>query len=114
MSGISTHVLDLSAGRPAAGVRVTLERRREDRGWTALPEARTDRDGRVTSLLPEGGSLEGGTYRLRFETGAYFAERGLETFHPFVEIVFTVADPAEHHHVPLLLSPHGYTTYRGS
>lgn len=114
MSGISTHVLDLSAGRPAAGVRVTLERRQGDGGWTAFPETRTNEDGRVPTLLPEGGSLEGGTYRLRFETGGYFAGRGQETFHPFVEIVFTVADSDEHHHVPLLLSPYGYTTYRGS
>ena len=114
MSGISTHVLDTSAGRPAAGVRVTLARRAADDSWTAIPQAETDGDGRVGSLLPEGEPLSAGTYRVRFETGDYFSGEGRGTFHPFVEIVFSVADPGEHYHVPLLLSPYGYTTYRGS
>ncbi|MFQ5680085.1 MAG: hydroxyisourate hydrolase [Gemmatimonadota bacterium] len=122
MSGITTHVLDTAAGRPAAGVAVTLERRAADGGWRELARARTDEDGRTGELLP-GDALAGapresepgfGEYRLRFEVGEYYGRRGEATFYPYVEIVFRIADPAQHYHVPLLLSPFGYTTYRGS
>jgi 5-hydroxyisourate hydrolase len=111
MSGISTHVLDTSRGRPAEGVPVRLERR-QDGGWRALGSSRTDRDGRARDLVP--GSAETGTYRLTFDTAAYFASAGVEGFYPVVEVVFEVRDPAQNHHVPLLLSPFGYSTYRGS
>ena len=100
---LSTHVLDTSAGRPAAGVRVTLETR-EGR---PLGEGVTDADGRIGSFGPE--ALERGDYRLRFDTGAYAVG-----FYPEVVVVFTIAEPGQHHHVPLLLSPYGYSTYRGS
>lgn len=111
MTGISTHVLDTSAGAPARGVPVSLEARRED-GWATVGTHMTDDDGRVADLLPDG--VAEGTYRIRFDTGAYFAARGVRGFYPEVTVVFEVANAGEHHHVPLLLSPFGYSTYRGS
>ena len=113
MSGISTHVLDVSRGVPAPGIKVSLSRLGPGGQWSPAGEGTTDADGRVASLL-RGGDLERGEFRLRFETGAYFASAGVESFYPFVEIVFGVGDAARHYHVPLLLSPFGYTTYRGS
>lgn len=109
---ISTHVLDTAAGRPAAGVAVRLERR-ADGGWTTLTDAITDDDGRVGDLL-DGADPAAGIHRLTFDTGGYHAARGATGFHPEVVITFEVVIPEEHHHVPLLLSPYGYTTYRGS
>ena len=113
MNAITTHVLDISIGKPAAGVPVTLEAHGSG-GWKSLASAVTNADGRVRDLLPEGRALAPGTYRLRFETAAYFRARGVESFYPHVEIAFIVQDAAQHHHVPLLLSPFGYSTYRGS
>lgn len=116
MSGISTHVLDTARGQPAAGVAVMLAVRSGER-WTELSRSTTDADGRVANLLPpplpHKAKAPGGTYRLRFEVGAYFAAQGLQTFYPYVEVVFTLQDE-RHHHVPLLISPFGYSTYRGS
>jgi 5-hydroxyisourate hydrolase len=114
MSGITTHVLDTAAGRPASGVPVRLEVQLDGRGWVILAERKTDGDGRVRDLLAEGARLDAGTYRLTFGTGAYFAEQGKETFFPEATVVFEIRDAAQHHHVPLLLSPYGYSTYRGS
>lgn len=108
MGTLSTHVLDTSAGRPAAGVGVVLEAV----DGTAVGEGTTDRDGRVGSIGPE--RLAPGDYRLRFASGEYFAARGEEGFYPEVVVVFTIADESEHYHVPVLLSPFGYSTYRGS
>jgi 5-hydroxyisourate hydrolase len=102
MSTLSTHVLDTAAGLPALGVRVRLE----TRAGTPLDEGVTDQDGRIGSL---GGELTGGDYVLRFETDAHYEH----SFFPEVVVVFTIADE-RHHHVPLLLSPYGYSTYRGS
>jgi 5-hydroxyisourate hydrolase len=113
VSGLSTHVLDLALGRPAAGVPVRLEALR-DGAWAPLAEAATNADGRVARLLPEGAALVPGDYRLTFDTAAYFAARGGESFYPAVAVAFTVRDAAQHYHVPLLLSPFGYSTYRGS
>jgi 5-hydroxyisourate hydrolase len=117
MSAITTHVLDTAAGRPAAGVAVVLERHAGG-AWRKLGAGSTDADGRLRDLLPAGAGLEAGTYRLTFATGAYFAARGIASFHPEVAVSFLVAAEKvphyEHHHVPLLLSPFGYTTYRGS
>ncbi len=113
MSNITTHVLDTSRGRPAAGVRVTLEQP-EGGGWRVLGRGTTDADGRLKDLLPAGRALSEGTHRLTFDTAGYFAVRGVESFYPSVQIVFVVRDGAEHYHVPLLLSPYGYSTYRGS
>lgn len=114
MSAITTHVLDTARGRPAAGVPVALAILGDDGRWTELAAAPTDQGGRVGNLLPENVTDPKGTYRLRFEVGKYFDAQKREAFYPYVEIVFTVRQPGEHHHVPLLLSPYGYTTYRGS
>jgi 5-hydroxyisourate hydrolase len=117
VSGLSTHVLDTAAGRPAAGVPVRLEVQREGE-WSELARATTNADGRVAALLPPGTALEAATYRLTFDTAAYQAARAgagfYPGFYPWVSVVFTVRDPGQHHHVPLLLSPYGYSTYRGS
>jgi len=113
MSAITTHVLDTSLGRPAAGVAVRLERR-EGASWIELGRGATDGDGRCRNLLPEGVSLQPSIYRLSFDSAAYFGGRGVPTFYPEVSVVFEVREPAQHHHVPLLLSPFGYSTYRGS
>jgi 5-hydroxyisourate hydrolase len=106
MSVVTTHVLDSVTGLPARGVAVRLE----GRGVTA--EARTDDDGRVRDLGPA--RLERGTYRVVFATGDWFAAQRRETFYPEVVVTFTVDDPDGHLHVPLLLSPYAYSTYRGS
>lgn len=108
---ISTHVLDTARGRPAANVSVVLTRADSE---TPLAQAATDADGRVKEFVGAGITLAAGAYRLTFETAAYFERQGAETFYPRVEILFTVRDPAQHHHVPLLLGAYGYTTYRGS
>jgi 5-hydroxyisourate hydrolase len=113
MSGISTHVLDLTRGTPAAGVMVRLSRL-ADEVWTEIAVLATDEDGRVRALPGEGMALTRGQYRLHFETGEYFHRRGGSGFHPYIEVVFEIADPAENYHVPLLLTPFGYSTYRGS
>lgn len=106
MSSLSSHVLDAGTGRPASGVRIELR----DATGAALGSATTDDDGRTRDFPP----LAAGDYRLVFATGAYFAAREQATFYPSVEIAFTVADPGAHYHVPLLLSPFAYSTYRGS
>jgi 5-hydroxyisourate hydrolase len=113
MSAITTHVLDTARGRPAAGLGVRLERRDGER-WSTLAERVTDADGRVRDLLAAGVTPAPGTYRLVFATGAYLGADGAAAFYPEVSVVFELRDPAQHHHVPLLLSPFGYTTYRGS
>jgi 5-hydroxyisourate hydrolase len=113
MSGISTHVLDTSIGRPAAGVPVSLEFL-DGKTWKQVSRTTTDANGRVAQLLPAGPKLAAGFYRLSFDTAAYFEARKADWFYPHVAIVFGVADASQNYHVPLLLSPHGYTTYRGS
>ncbi len=113
MSSITTHVLDTARGLPAAGVPVVLERVRGGEAAEELGRGVTDADGRLRTLLGER-ALEAGTYRLRFDTSAYFADQGEEGFYPEVSVLFEIRDPSKHHHVPLLLSPYGYSTYRGS
>jgi len=110
---ISTHVLDTSRGRPAAAVPVVLEAVDAAGSSRELGRQATDADGRVRELAPDD-ALGAGTYRLTFDTGAYFRALGAESFYPTVSVVFVVADPTQHHHVPLHLSPFGYSTYRGS
>ena len=110
---ITTHVLDTAAGRPGRGIAIELERAGLGGGWQPVGAGATDDDGRLRTLTPPG-PVEPGTYRIRFQTGAYFAAQGLAGFFPVVEIQFTVADGAQHYHVPLLLSPFGFSTYRGS
>lgn len=113
MSTISTHILDTSRGVAAARVHVMLERETSKEEWAALADAFTDADGRVKALVAPG-SVVPGTYRLTFETGAYWESLGLACFHPLVEVLFTITDASKHHHVPLLVSPFGYSTYRGT
>jgi 5-hydroxyisourate hydrolase len=105
---LSTHVLDAALGRPAAGVGVRLEGLP---GGELLAETNTDHDGRVRELAVD---LTAGPYRITFDTGGYFAATGQQGFYPEVAVTFVVTDPGEHHHVPLLLSPFAYSTYRGS
>ena len=109
MTGITTHILDVSRGLPAPDVAVKLEIRDGD-DWVLLSETSTDADGRARFLDAEPAT---GDYRLTFEVAAYFAAHQTPAFYPFVQIVFTIREP-KHHHVPLLLSPFGYSTYRGS
>jgi 5-hydroxyisourate hydrolase len=109
--GVSTHILDTTRGRPAGGVRVTLEAKGES-GWTAVGSGTTDADGRVKALLVE--SPAPGTYRITFHVGAYFEGQSVRAFYPEVSITFLVAEGGQHFHVPLLLNPFGFTTYRGS
>ena len=114
MSPITTHILDTSGGLPAVGVAATLEQQRNDGSWTELARGVTNEDGRITNLLSAAVTLVPGLYRLRFATAKYFQALGQPCFFPEVLIVFQIDDPARHLHVPLLLSPYGYTTYRGS
>ena len=113
MSGITTHVLDTSRGQPAAGIFVALEMR-AGADWKRLADTSTDENGRAGNLIPASEAFECGTYRLRFDVVSYFRTQRVETFYSEVSITFEVRNPAEHYHVPLLLSPWGYTTYRGS
>lgn len=111
MSQITTHVLDTMRGRPARGVSVVLQERLGGR-WKDMAQGRTDADGRVSDLLPAGRKLRKGTYRMLFDTGAYFKAAKIKSFYPCVAVYFDVEKG--HYHVPLLLSPFGYSTYRGS
>jgi 5-hydroxyisourate hydrolase len=113
MSNISTHILDISLGRPASGVPVALEVEELGTGWKQVGRGATDKDGRLRDLLGAGTLVEG-TYRLTFDTHTYFADRKIESLYPQVSVTFSVRDIRLYHHIPLLLSPFGYTTYRGS
>lgn len=112
-SPITTHILDTSRGRPAAGVAVVLYKRTNNGEFAEIGAGTTNDDGRVADLLSPG-TLVSGTYRLRFDVGGYHAQQGVEGFYPEVVITFQVRDGDEHYHVPLLLNPFGYSTYRGS
>ena len=114
MSSITTHILDTSLGKPAANVGVTLEQVDAYGATQVIGQSRTDQDGRARDLLAEGVALEAGRYRLTFDVGAYFTATRRETFYPDVVITFDVRDANQHYHVPLLVSPFGYSTYRGS
>ena len=111
---ISTHVLDTSRGRPAAGVPVLLESIDRSGSRREVTRATTDVDGRIRELMPVGAEARGGAYCLTFETGAYFSALGVESFYPRGTVEFEVRDVSQHYHVPVLLSPYGYSTYRGS
>ena len=114
MRSITTHVLDTARGRPARGVPVVLEMQDPQGLWQPLGHGTTDEDGRLRTLQSHDDKLARGIYRLTFETGAYFAAHHVEGFYPQVAIVFEVRETTQHYHVPLLLSPYGYSTYRGS
>lgn len=114
LNRVSTHVLDISLGKPASGVPVRLEHRGGAGEWTQISIGRTDDDGRCGQLLPEGKEFGAGEYRITFRTEAYFRLQDVEGLYPQVEITFQVREGESHYHIPLLLSPNGYTTYRGS
>jgi 5-hydroxyisourate hydrolase len=109
---ITTHVLDIARGEPEQGVTVILELRQASE-WAPIGRGTTDENGRITTLAD--GPVSPGIYRLTFDIGAYHRDQGLSvSFFPEVRIAFNVRDPEEHFHIPLLLSPFGYTTYRGA
>jgi 5-hydroxyisourate hydrolase len=112
-SPITVHALDTTRGKPIVGMAVVLERS-DGKAWRELARANTDADGRIETLLPRDKEVSAGVYRLTFETGAYYAASKTKTFYPRVIIFFEITEPKEHYHVPLLLSPFGYSTYRGS
>ena len=111
---ITTHVLDTSAGQPAVGLAVTLDRRGNAGDWEHVGTGQTNDDGRVSNLVAESSRMIPGEYRLTFETRAYFDARNVSSFYPAITIAFIVSAGVAHYHVPLLLSPFGYSTYRGS
>ena len=112
MSQITTHVLDTAAGKPGKGISIRLMKNEND-NWLVIAEGITNADGRVSDLLPAGKILSTGDYRIIFNIGEYYKIQKIKTFYPAVEILFTVFD-GNHYHVPLLISPYGYSTYRGS
>ena len=114
MNRISTHILDTALGKSAKDVPVRLERQESNGAWRLLSLLRTDADGRCAQLLPENESLLAGNYRLVFDTAGYHLAQNVHGLYPVVEITFHVRQGESHFHIPLLLSPHGYTTYRGS
>ena len=117
MSQLTTHILDTTKGKPAAGVTVILFQQNPvdpvTVGWRQIAIGTTDEDGRVTNLLKEDALLDPGTYKIIFETKDYFNKHNTPTFYPVIEITFSITD-SEHYHVPLLLNPFGYSTYKGS
>jgi 5-hydroxyisourate hydrolase len=113
-SPITTHVLDTAHGVPARGVRVWLDREALPGVWTLAGEGTTDDDGRLRTLLPPAVPFEAGAYRITFDVGAYFAAQGVTSFWRLVTVSFVVPEGTKHQHVPLLVSPFGYSTYRGS
>ncbi|MEM1402219.1 MAG: hydroxyisourate hydrolase [Pseudomonadota bacterium] len=113
MSQITTHILDTAEGRPAEGVSLALQTWQDGR-WTDLGAGVTNGDGRVAGLLADDMVLPAGRYRMFFETAAYFGRQGKTGFYPYVEVVFEIDGSGEHYHIPLLLAPFGYSTYRGS
>jgi hydroxyisourate hydrolase len=114
MSRVSTHVLDVSLGKPAKDVSVRLERREHSGDWHVLFSSRTGTDGKCAQLLPASEILVAGVYRLNFDVASYFQAQEIATLYPLIEVAFQVLEGESEFHIPLLLSPYGYTTYRGS
>lgn len=112
MSQITTHILDTTKGKPAQGITIVLYRGENDE-WTEVARGITNTDGRISDLLKENEVLQIGIYKMRFETKDYFDKHQIPTFYPYVEIIFDI-QTNEHYHIPLLLNPFGYSTYRGS
>lgn len=112
MSQLTTHVLDTSCGKPAEGIQITLFEQTE-KGWQKIAEGITNDDGRIAGLLKADHILKLGAYKIVFQTEAYFKKQKITGFYPYVPIIFEITD-ASHYHVPLLLNPYGYSTYRGS
>ena len=112
MSQITTHVLDTSKGAPAEGIKISLQQP-DGNQWKEITSGTTNSDGRIADFLHSDQVIQPGTYRMWFDTGAYFKKEGIEGFYPEVSVIFEIKD-TEHYHVPLLLNPFGYSTYRGS
>jgi 5-hydroxyisourate hydrolase len=113
-SPITTHVLDTMLGKPAAGVKALLEFQDGPDRWREIARGVTSGDGRISDFLPEQHVLAVGNYRISFDTGTYFQTGGVQGFYPWITVVFAVSERKTHYHIPLLLSPYGYSTYRGS
>ncbi len=113
MSAITTHILDTTNGVPAAGVAASLERRSHAAGWQLVAEGITDADGRINDIMSPSDIFSPGHYRFVFEIGPYFLLKGIECFFPQISVGFVVKDSMQHYHIPLLLSPFGYSVYRG-
>lgn len=113
-SPLTTHALNTASGLPAAGLRVSLFQQLEGCEEVLISEGKCNEDGRVKKVIRDPSLWKKATYRLRFETGEYFASQNQSTFYPYCDVTFRVDDLASHFHVPLLLSPFGFTTYRGS
>ena len=109
---LSTHILDTALGRPAANVSLALSKL-ADGEWREMGRGETDPDGRCKTLLGDA-TLEAATYKIHFAVAEYYSAQKLTGLYPFIEITFTVTEPSQHHHIPLLLTANGYTTYRGS
>ena len=112
MNQITTHVLDTSQGKPAEGISIRLQRPKATDQWEDICTGITNDDGRIPGFM-DGISIEPGTYRMLFDTKSYFNKEGVSGFYPYAPIVFEITD-TEHYHIPLLLNPYGYSTYRGS
>ncbi|KAI9471909.1 MAG: hydroxyisourate hydrolase [Benjaminiella poitrasii] len=114
-SPVTCHVLIASTGQPGQNIDVRIEKlNQQSNDFTTLSTAQTNNDGRCPTLLPEGYQIEKGIYRVTFETKAFFSKFGQECFYPYVQITFELSNPEQHYHIPLLISPYSYTTYRGS
>ncbi|MDN6179733.1 MAG: hydroxyisourate hydrolase [Halomonas subglaciescola] len=111
---MSVHVLNIENGLPSPGVDVTLEQRHDDGQWEQINAAVTGDNGRISALYPEDTELENGVYRVTFDTGEWFENHDTDTFFPEIPVVFAIDGELEHYHIPLLLSPYGYSTYRGN
>lgn len=110
---LSTHILNISLGQPAPGVEVVLQKMEKEEVWKTISRAKTDSNGRITDFLPLSNQNNNGVYKLIFKTSSYFETLNLESFYPFIEVVFQISDN-KHYHVPITLSPYGYSTYRGN
>ncbi|WP_339670917.1 hydroxyisourate hydrolase [Dasania marina] len=114
MSQITTHILDISRGSPARNVAITLSQLNSDGGWTVVGQGQTNNDGRIPKLCTEGVVLTAGTYQMHFDTASYFTAIGDPIFYPWADVIFNIGGDGQHYHIPLLLSPYGHSTYRGS
>lgn len=110
---LSSHILDIGAGRPAPDVTISLSKQDKNKNWVLLEEKVTDKNGRIGSFLKQDGRDNTGIYKLTFRTSPYFQSQGRKSFYPFIEVVFELTDN-EHYHVPITVSPFGYSTYRGN
>ena len=110
---LSSHILDITSGKPAAEVKITLSKQDKNANWIIVEEKYTDSNGRIKDFLKQDGKSHIGIYKLTFHTSPYFKKTGQTTFYPFIEVVFELSDN-EHYHVPITLSPFGYSTYRGN